>query len=58
MGPFNRREVEDDGLAPEINDTSPEYAPVAATHSPDAGIYRTAGEGSQERSAYGSYQLD
>ena len=33
MGPFNRREVEDDGLALAINDTSPDFAPIAATHT-------------------------
>jgi hypothetical protein len=32
-GPFNRREVEDDGLALAINDTSPDFAPIAATHT-------------------------
>jgi len=33
MGPLNRREVEDDGLALAINDTSPDFAPIAATHT-------------------------
>jgi hypothetical protein len=33
MGPFNRRGIEDDGLAPIINDTSPDFAPMAAAHT-------------------------
>src|SRR5271155_97098 len=58
LGTVQHEKRKDDGFAPNLT-THPRMCPNRCnSHSPDAGIYRTARTGCQERSAYGSHQLD